>query len=70
MLEYRLVPMISCSAKIGEELSAAALTRGLGISQKRTNICRIGFGAADYLIFLFVMITIVWWIMGWRLDFI
>ena len=64
MLEYRLVPMISCSAKIGEELSAAALTRGLGISGKRTNICRIGFGMADYLIFLFVIITIIWWILG------
>ena len=63
-LEYRLVPMITCSAKIGEELSAAALTRGLGISKKRTNICRIGFGAADYLIFVFVLITAAWWIAG------
>lgn len=30
MLEYRIVPMITCTAKIGEELSASALTRGLG----------------------------------------
>ena len=30
MLEYRVVPMITCTAKIGEELSASALTRGLG----------------------------------------
>ena len=64
MLEYRLVPMISCSAKIGEELSAAALTRGLGKSRKRTNICRIGFGIYDYLIFALVLATCAYWIMG------
>ncbi|MBQ7919029.1 MAG: energy-coupling factor transporter transmembrane protein EcfT [Lachnospiraceae bacterium] len=64
MPEYRLVPMISCSAKIGEELSAAALTRGLGKSRKRTNICRIGFGIFDYLIFALVLATCVYWITG------
>lgn len=30
MLEYRVVPLMMSIAKIGEELSAAALTRGLG----------------------------------------
>ena len=29
ILEYKLIPMITCSVKIGEELSAAAITRGL-----------------------------------------
>ncbi|MDR1540817.1 MAG: energy-coupling factor transporter transmembrane protein EcfT [Clostridiales bacterium] len=47
MLEYRFVPMMMCSLKIGEELSTAALTRGLGSPAKRTNICRIGFHAQD-----------------------
>ena len=37
ILEYRLVPMLMCSVKIGEELSAASLTRGLGGPVKRTN---------------------------------
>ena len=31
MIEYRLVPLITSCARIGEELSAAALTRGLGV---------------------------------------
>ena len=53
ILEYRLVPLLTCSAKIGEELSAAALTRGLGGQVKRTNICRIGFRSQD--IFLIVL---------------
>ncbi len=47
MLEYRLVPLLTCSAKIGEELSAAALTRGLGGNVRRTNICRIGIKIQD-----------------------
>jgi len=52
MLEYRLVPMIICSVKIGEELSAAALTRGLGNPVKRTSICENGFRALDIFVFL------------------
>lgn len=47
MLEYRLVPLVVCTVKIGEELSAAALTRGLGDPVKRTNICQIGFHFQD-----------------------
>lgn len=51
MIEYRLIPMMTCSVKIGQELSAASLTRGLGAPVKRTNICKIGFGWADFLTF-------------------
>lgn len=50
MLEYRMVPLLMSSVKIGDELSAASLTRGLGSPVKRTNICRIGFGAADMVL--------------------
>lgn len=53
MLEYRLVPVIMCSVKIGEELNAAALTRGLGGPVKRTNICETGFHVQD-IFFLFL----------------
>ena len=52
MLEYRLVPLMTCSAKIGEELSAAALTRGLGGEVKRTNVCRIGFRIQDIVLII------------------
>lgn len=62
MLEYRIVPMITCTAKIGEELSASALTRGLGKQKKRTNICRIGFGWADWTFFLLVAAAIIYWV--------
>ena len=64
VLEYRIVPIITCVAKIGEELSASALTRGLGKQKKRTNICQIGLGWADYVIFLFVVLTLIYWLLG------
>ena len=64
MLEYRIVPIITCVAKIGEELSASALTRGFGKQRKRTNICQIGLGWVDYVIFLFVVSTLICWIWG------
>lgn len=52
ILEYRLVPLLSSCVRIGEELSAAALTRGMGAPWKRTNICRIGLHLQDILILL------------------
>lgn len=47
MLEYRLVPLMVSLVKIGDELSAASVARGLGGSVARTNACRVGFGPAD-----------------------
>lgn len=59
MLEYRLVPMMICCVKIGEELSAAALTRGLGAPVKRTNISKIGFHIQDVVFILICLIGLV-----------
>lgn len=64
MLEYRIIPMMMCSVKIGDELSAAALTRGLGSPVKRTNICRIGFGFLDIILLLFCAATVIYWILS------
>lgn len=50
MIEYRMIPLMTCAAKIGEELSAAALTRGLGGKVRRTNVCEIGFKAQDVVL--------------------
>lgn len=57
MLEYRMIPMMICSVKIGEELSAAALTRGLGAPVRRTNICEIGFRAQDVVVIAACLLT-------------
>lgn len=49
MIEYRLIPLMISIVKIGDELSAAALTRGLGAPVKRTDICKIGFHIQDVI---------------------
>lgn len=63
MLEYRLVPLMTCCVKIGEELSAAALTRGLGGEVRRTNICRIGFHWQDYIVIAICLVPYILWAM-------
>lgn len=55
MIEYRFVPLMTCCVKIGNELSAAALARGLGAGKKRTNICKIGFHGWDILMLIICM---------------
>lgn len=62
ILEYRIIPIMMCSARIGEELSAAALTRGLGAPIKRTNICQIGFCILDFVMLTLCVTIIVFWI--------
>ena len=50
MVNYRIIPLLFSSLTIGDELSAAAVTRGLGKPVKRTNVCKIGFGVSDYMV--------------------
>ena len=52
MIEYRLIPFMISVIKIGDELSAAALTRGLGAPIGRTDICSIGFHLQDIILFI------------------
>ena len=39
---------------IGNDLSAAALTRGLGNGKKRTSICKTGFHWKDFALMIIV----------------
>ncbi len=59
VFEYRLVPLIISTVKIGDELSAAALTRGLSSPDKRTNYCKIGIKAQDIFLMVLCFICIV-----------
>jgi energy-coupling factor transporter transmembrane protein EcfT len=59
MMEYRLVPFMVSVVKIGDELSAAALTRGLGAPEKRTNICRIGFHLQDMILMVICLVCLL-----------
>lgn len=62
--EYILVPLLSSSIKIGDELSAAAIARGLGMDRKRTTIYDVRLCVWDYLLLViavmfFILITFV-----------
>ncbi len=61
-LEYMLIPMMMCTVKIGEELSAAALTRGLGRPGARTSLCDIKLRGLDALLITISLLAFALWI--------
>ncbi len=54
MFEFRMIPLLFSCVNIGEELSAAAITRGLGGETKRSSLIELKLGIADYLIMTFL----------------
>lgn len=63
-VEYRMVPLIASCSIIGEELSAAAMTRGLDVGKKRSCIWKIKFRFLDWIIIAFCISCFVWWGVG------
>lgn len=62
-VEYRIVPLIICVVKIGDELSQSAMTRGLGGDMDRVCVSRVKFGMIDYLmmaLYLAVIVLSIW----------
>jgi len=59
ILEYRLVPLLVSVTKIGDELSIAAVTRGLSPETKRTCVATIGFCWVDFVVFAYCIAVIV-----------
>ena len=57
IIEYRMIPLLFSCLSIGEELSAAAITRGLGAPVRRTNVSQIGFHARD-VIFMVILVAL------------
>ncbi len=64
LLEYRIIPLMISIVKIGDELSAAALTRGLDNPGKRTSICDIGFHIQDIIAFFICIASVTIFIIG------
>ena len=64
ILEYRLVPLMMSVAKIGEEFSAAALSRGLGGLKKRTCMVELRFGIWDAGMAILIFALVIWTIIG------
>ena len=57
-IEYLYVPLVYSLIKTGDELTVAALTRGLGLYMSRTYLTEIGFTFRD-LIFIFVSFGLI-----------
>ncbi len=49
MIEFRMIPLLFSCVNIGDELSAAAITRGLGGKVKRTSATELAMRACDWL---------------------
>ena len=58
-LEYRLVPLLVSITKIGDELSIAAVTRGLSAETKRTCVADIGFRWVDFVVWVYCIAVVV-----------
>jgi len=52
MIEFRMIPLLFSCVNIGDELSAAAVTRGLGGKVKRSSIVDLKFKVQDYLLII------------------
>lgn len=61
MLEYRVVPLMTNSVRIADELTQSALTRGLGYADRRTSIARIGFRLTDAVLLALCAACFVVW---------
>ncbi len=59
MFEFRMIPLLFSCVNIGEELSAAAITRGLGGENKRSSLIELKLGLADYLLMAFLTASTV-----------
>ena len=64
MVEYRMIRLMFSCVNIGNELSAAAITRGLGGKVKRTSVEELKMGVADYLLVALFTATAVIFLVG------
>lgn len=58
-INYHLLPLMTCIIRIGDELSASALTRGLGSPVKRESIKPLHFRLADYCLLIFCGVSLL-----------
>ena len=57
MIEYRMIPLLFSCINIGDELSAAAITRGLGGKVKRSSVEVLSLKTVDYIFICFFTIA-------------
>ena len=58
-MEYELVPIMMSTVRIADELSQAALTKGLSCETKRTHICDVGFRIRDFIAIILLLTILI-----------
>lgn len=58
-IEYILVPIMMSTVRIANDLSAASLTKGLGVNRIRTHICNIGLKFFDYFVITSMIVMLI-----------
>lgn len=61
-IEHLVVPLMSSALRIGEDLSASALLRGLGTTKHPTTISYLGFKVADAFVIIICLAEVGLWI--------
>jgi len=59
MVEFRMIPVLFSCVNIGNELSAAAITRGLGGKVKRTSVEELGLSLTDVVLITLFSATMI-----------
>jgi energy-coupling factor transport system permease protein len=67
--EYILVPVMLRCANISEELSAAAVTRGIERSGKRTSLHELAIGFGDFAVTIAFASLVVFSLLGGLVAF-
>jgi len=58
MVEFRMIPLLFSCVNIGDELSAAAITRGLGGKVRRTSIVELKLHVQDVLLIILFTVSV------------
>ncbi|SUB74448.1 energy-coupling factor transporter transmembrane component T family protein [Peptoniphilus indolicus] len=62
--EYRIVPLLMILTKTADDVSISAMTKGLKIGEKRSNLIESKFEILDYFCFLLMCILIGFYLRG------
>lgn len=58
-LEYILIPLLMNSNNVAQDLSVAALTKGIGLPGEHTSMVRLHFGAADAVVMILCTLPVL-----------
>lgn len=64
LLEYKYIPLMMSTIKIGDELTVSALTKGLSVKEGRSCIHQLKFHSFDYMLLVISAILLILFMRG------